>query len=262
MGHAALTTLNNSMSTTFANNYSTPAVTVYTPKTFALPTVAAVASGPNNNFIWIPLDTPFTYDSTQNLVVEYRVTANSNGNAAFAYALDAGTAITPTTTFGSGCQTSGGTTPALTAGAATVGANWNLSLANGPASSAGILILGGSNTTFNGTPLPILLDPLGAPNCRLSVSMDITIAVVTNASRAFSANVPIPAVPPMAGSTFYAQAAISDVFANTLGLVTSSSASATVGVTPQASALAATGSATATTGSRTNNFGLFSVFEY
>lgn len=262
MGHAAPTVLNTGMSTTFSSNYSTTPVTVYTPKALTLPTIPAAASGPNNNFVWIPLDTPFTYDNTQNLVVEYRVTANSNGNAAFSYALDAGAAVTPTGTFGAACQTSGNTTPALTAGAATVGANWNHSLTNGPASSSGILLIGVSNTTFNGVPLPFPLASLGATGCSLSVSADLSVPVATNTSRSFSLNVAIPNVPPMAGQTFYTQAVLADLFANSLGLVTSNGGSAGIGVAPQASAVVATGSATALTGTRTNNFGLVSLFEF
>lgn len=262
MGHAAPTTLNTGMSTTFASNYSTTPVTVYTPKTLTLPTIPAASAGPNNNYVWIPLDVPFTYDNTQNLVVEYRVTANNNGNAAFSYSLDAGGAVTPTGTFGVACQTSGASTPALTCGAATVGANWNHSLTNGPASSAGILLIGTSNTTFNGIPLPFSLASLGANGCSLAVSPDLSFTVATTTSRSFSVNIALPNVPPMAGQTFYCQAVLADVFANSLGLITSNGSTATLGVAPQASVVVATGSATAATGTRTNNFGLVSLFEY
>lgn len=260
MGHGQ--TIGTGASTTFATNYIAPPVVVYTPKQLSLPTVASASSGPHPTSVWVPLDTPFQYDATKNLIVEYRVSANSNGNAAFSYRMDVATAVSTATTYGAACATSAARLPTVAAGAALVGNNWTLTISAGPASTAGVLILGGSNTIYAGLQLPVALDPLGAPGCTLHASMDATLPAVTNTSGVGTVTVPVPNQASMTGSIFYAQAALADVFANQLGLVTSRSASASIGINPLSTLISAIGSSTALTGSRTASFGLVSLFEY
>jgi hypothetical protein len=72
----------------------------------------------------------------------------------------------------------------------------------------------------------------------------------------------VPNVLALYGTWFYAQAALGDLFANGAGFVTSSSAGTRLGALPQATMISAVGNAGATTGSRTVNYGLVSVFEY
>ncbi len=260
MGHGQ--TIGTAVSTTFASNYILPASVVYTPKQLSLPTIGAAASGPQTTYVWVPLDTPFPYDATKNLIVEYRVTANNNGNAAFSYRSDVATYVSTTTTYGAACATSGARLPTVSAGAALVGSNWTISIANGPSSTAGVLFLGASNTSYGAIPLPFGLDFLGAPGCQLHTSIEATLPATTGTSGSGSVTIPVPSLPPLTGTTFYVQAALADLFANSLGLVTSRSASASIGINPLATLVAATGNAGATTGSRTASFGLVSVFEY
>ena len=55
--------------------------------------------------------------------------------------------------------------------------------ANHAPSAVGVAILGLSNTTYLGLPLPFLLDPvLGTANCFLNVSADATFVVITDAA--------------------------------------------------------------------------------
>lgn len=260
MGHSD--NLHASVSTTFANNYVAPAVQVFNRQTFALPTVPSVATGPNPNLIWFQLDQPFTYDSSHNLVVEYRIFANSNGNAAFSYRLDSASFASETTRFGTACATSSNRMPAMTCQPTSLGSNLNLSLTNGPASSPGVLLLGLSNSTWNGLPLPLPLASLGATGCTLQVSIDTSIPITTTTSGSMSAGLPVPNVLGLYGSTLYFQAGLGDLFANSAGFVTSASASVTLGVVPQGTLVAAVGNASATTGSRSISYGLVSVFEF
>ncbi|MEZ5966104.1 MAG: hypothetical protein R3F56_19870 [Planctomycetota bacterium] len=260
MGHSD--NLGTGVSTTFDNNYLAPAVRVYDRQIFSLPTVPSVSTGPNPNTIWIPLDRTFAYDNTHNLVVEYRIFANSNGNAAFTYRLDVGSFVSDTTTFGTACQTSSNRSPAITTQPVQAGGSMGLSLTNGPASSSGVLLIGSSNSTWNGVPLPLGLDSFGATGCTLQVAIDANVTISTNTGGALSVSLPVPGVLALYGRTLYFQAALGDLFANSAGFVTSASASTTIGVSPQATMLAATGSTTATIGSRTNSTGLISLFEY
>lgn len=259
MGHTD--NLGSGVSTTFDNNYLAPAVRVYDLAIYALPTVPPVSPGPNPATIWIPLDRPFTYDNSHNLVVEYRIFANSNGNAAFSYRLDVATYLSDTTTFGTACPTSSSRLTRVTTQPVAAGGSLSVSIANGPASSPGSLLIGASNTTWNGVPLPFALDGFGATGCTVQVSVDASVGISTNTSGAFSASLPVPNVNGLYGQSIYFQAAIADLFANPAGFVTSSSGSTTIGVNPQATMVAATGSATATTGSRTNTTGIVSFFE-
>jgi hypothetical protein len=249
-------------STTFANNYATPAVRVYDPKLFTMPTVPSVPTGPNNSHVWFQLDRPFTYDSSKSLVIEYRITANNNSNAAFAYALDSAEFVSRTTTFGTACATSGNRMPAITTGRAAAGGSMSVSLANGPATSAGVLLFGISNTTWNSVPLPLPLDSIGASGCTLQVSIDVNVAIATSTSGTFGTSIPVPNVLALYGNWFYAQAAIVDLFANAAGFVTSRSGGTQIGADPQATMISAVGNAAATAGSRALNYGLVSVVEY
>lgn len=260
MGHGQM--IGSATSTTFATNYVAPATVTYTPKQLSLPTIGSASSGPQTTYVWVPLDTPFQYDATKNLIVEYRVSANNNGNAAFSYRMDVATAVSTATTYGTACATSGARLPTVAAGSALVGSNWNVTIAAGPASSAGVLILGASNTTYGGLPLPLALDALGATGCTLHASLDATLPAVTNTSGNGTVTIPVPNQAPLTGATLFVQAALADIFANQLGLVTSRSASATIGILPQSTLISATGSSTVLTGSRTASFGLVSVFEY
>ena len=52
----------------YAKNYSSPPSVVFTKKIFNLPNLGAAA----NDVVWVPLDTPHTFDSSKNLVVDYK----------------------------------------------------------------------------------------------------------------------------------------------------------------------------------------------
>ena len=78
VGHSTLAALTN----TYANNYSDTPVTVANDLTFTVP-----AGVPAGETIWLPLDSVFNYNGSDNLIIEIAVTAanaatNWRGNAA------------------------------------------------------------------------------------------------------------------------------------------------------------------------------------
>ena len=71
------------LSGTYASNYAGTMTSVFGPALFTLPTLTSVGGAT----VWLNLTTPFVYNppANQNLLVEWRVAANNNGNAAFTY---------------------------------------------------------------------------------------------------------------------------------------------------------------------------------
>ena len=51
---------------TFANNYGTPPINVFNTQTFVLPDLGVVVPPPLVEEVWIPLTTPWVFDSSQN----------------------------------------------------------------------------------------------------------------------------------------------------------------------------------------------------
>lgn len=86
-------------------------------------------------------------------------------------------------------------------------ARFALRLANARPNAAAFLVIGLSNTTFNGSPLPMSLASAGAPGSTLYVSLDGLIPVTTDASGNASVALPIP---PSLTGTFWCQWGVVD----------------------------------------------------
>src|SRR5690606_11745160 len=136
----------------FAKNYAAAPQVVFTRKIFALPDLGIVSNPPVTDTVWVPLDTPFTHDAAQNLIVEYRVYANSKSNQAFSYFLDFAQFHSPITAHGQACPTSSGLLPKLESQRTAIGGTWRVALTNATASSSGTLFIG---LGLLPTPLPI-----------------------------------------------------------------------------------------------------------
>ena len=81
------------------------------------------------------------------------------------------------------------------------------------------LILGGSRTIWGVNPLPFDLTLLGATNCDLLASMDVTVPTVTDGSGQAALTLPVPAQGSLAGRVVYAQwASVDSAGRNTLPL--------------------------------------------
>jgi hypothetical protein len=252
----------DNVSTTFADNISTTPTVVFGSATggakiFNLPDLGGVAGV---EMVWLPFDTPFPFDAQKNLVLDFQVFANQNGNATFAYRLDAAQHRSPVRSFNQACPTSGNRFPAVVSnGSSTyVGGNWYLSLSNGPATAPMALLVGVQSYEPG-----IALDVLGATGCQLSVDGLWSGAYATSASGAYSWTFPIPMNLDLFGGRLYSQAILQDVFANPLGWVTSTGDEITLGIRPRAARIhGAQGDAQATTGSIERNFGLILIFDH
>lgn len=234
----------------FAQNFSGQPVEVFTLKIFNLPNL-----GQGNEVVWVPLDTPFPFDASENLAVDYRVHANANSNQSFTYRLDRGRAITEVSSFGQGCQASGGQSPQLTSNGTAIGETWRPRLSRGPANASAYLNIGVSRLAA-----PIGIP--GAPGCDALVAPNATLSGTTSGSGTESWSVSVPNDVDLWEATVYSQAIAIDFFANPAGLVVSDGDAMTIGLDPRMSIIRANGSATATRGSVTRNFGQVSLFRH
>ncbi|MCK5943458.1 MAG: hypothetical protein KAI24_15865 [Planctomycetes bacterium] len=78
-----------------------------------------------------------------------------------------------------------------------------------PAAAVGLVVFGGSNTTWGGTPLPLDLNSIGAPSCSLLVSLDVAVTVLLS-NGAGSTTWNLPNLPAAVGSMFYTQGVVLD----------------------------------------------------
>ncbi|HET6204542.1 MAG TPA: VCBS repeat-containing protein [Planctomycetota bacterium] len=112
--------------------------------------------------------------------------------------------------FGSGCPGSSGAVPRIaTAGGTPSASSGNpdfaLVLSNARPSSFALLIIGVSNSTWLGLPLPLDLSAFGVPGCFLRVAIDIPLLLATTADGLTFQSVPIAVNPALVGVTIYAQ---------------------------------------------------------
>lgn len=168
------------------------------------------------------------YDSKRRQVVRF-------GGIVSAYEYDDVWELAPTfpadyAPFGSGCQGSAGT-PALSPRNGTlpwIGGVFGIEVTNVPANQPVWLMLGESNTQWGPAGLPFSLAGLSMPTCELSVSPDISVALVVGNGVA-SGLLGIPNVPAILGQSVYLQAFVTDPGANPIGLTTSDGGQLTFG---------------------------------
>jgi hypothetical protein len=131
--------------------------------------------------------------------------------------------------FGAGCNGGAGVPRLSWFGLPMAGSSFDVQLDRAMASNVALLVIGDSNTTYNGLPLPFNLAPLGAPACSLLTSVTATFATPTDATGAAVLTLAIPANPALAGFLFWNQWACLDLAANTFGFTFSNGGAATVG---------------------------------
>ncbi|MFN3240013.1 MAG: PKD domain-containing protein [Planctomycetota bacterium] len=134
-------------------------------------------------------------------------------------------------TYAIGCANSAGVVPSLAmASLPQLGGNYEVDLDAGlGVAAASIIVLGESKDLFNALPLPFDLGVIGAPGCNLAVSADATSLLIANAGPGNLYSLPIPNDPLLICAKFYAQAAVLDIPANTLGFVLSNAQAAVIG---------------------------------
>ncbi|HEX5054694.1 MAG TPA: kelch repeat-containing protein [Planctomycetota bacterium] len=114
------------------------------------------------------------------------------------------------TQFGAGCAATG-PAPVLFApgGAPESGTTMTSRVGSLPAGSVPILILGNSDTNWQGAPLPLDLGAIGLPGCDLRVSVELAFLLVNLGGQA-DWSFAVPADPMLHGATFFEQALVFD----------------------------------------------------
>lgn len=132
------------------------------------------------------------------------------------------------TSYGTGCVGSHGIPNIAAQGASAprIGSTFQAVISNLPWTGPAFLVLGLSNTTYSGSPLPIDLGFLGAPTCFLRTSIDDVQGLV-NVLGAASWSWTVPPVP---GASFYAQVLPFDPGINPLGLTASNGGHGVIGL--------------------------------
>lgn len=247
----------------FDTNYLSPPTTVFGPGLFAMPDMNNVLNpNPDGNMIWLTLTTPYVPDPNSNLVVEWRVIANSGGGGSFSYQLDRGTYVAPTIYNAQLCPHSGGRTATLRNRGGDIGGTYYADLSTGPANQAAILFLG------VGAPLqpPIPLNTLFGgvtPSCTVDLPFVPLFSLngTTNNGGSLTFVVPMPNDRIWNDVIVSAQVACLDFFSPG-GITVSNAAQLQVGIDPAMTAIYAQGSTTATSGTLSRNYGVVTAFHH
>lgn len=125
--------------------------------------------------------------------------------------------------FGIGCGAGGGTPPRIAAGGSLkTGATFTTSVAGVPATSDLLLVLGTSQTSAYGLPLPLDLSFVGGAGCSLLTSMDVIVGRTAefrpDGTYGSTVAIGIPSLPVLIGATFYGQWAALDTTTGALSV--------------------------------------------
>lgn len=108
--------------------------------------------------------------------------------------------------YGAGCNGASGQVQLTANGVFSIGQTVMLTSTNHAPSAPGVVLIGFSNTTFAGVPLPLLVDPLlGTVGCSLLTSAEITLGATTSAQAPASLVFPLTIPGPTFGASFYTQ---------------------------------------------------------
>jgi hypothetical protein len=110
-----------------------------------------------------------------------------------------------------------------------LGASLDVRIATGSPFAPAFTILGASDASWNGVPLPFDLTPFGATGCRLLASMDLQLPfMLTNALGEASFTLPVPDDVSLIDQTLFFQTIAADAQANPLGLAVSAGYGVTI----------------------------------
>ncbi|MBK8974599.1 MAG: hypothetical protein IPM29_01610 [Planctomycetes bacterium] len=111
------------------------------------------------------------------------------------------------TSFGAGCASAGGPPVlAFAGGAPAMAQSFTLRTSALPVGSRPTVLIGGSDTWWNG-PLPLDLGSIGLPGCWLLVAPDGQVHFPPTTATAFDARFVVPADPSLSGLGLFAQTA-------------------------------------------------------
>lgn len=131
--------------------------------------------------------------------------------------------------FGNGCQGTNGQTPVLgSTDLPWAGEPFDVTVAALPQAGGVFMLVGFSNTVWNGQSLPLDLGFVGMPGCPLLTSINAAYPISNTGGQAVS-TLPIPTTPALLGGRFFHQAIVADRGANPLGLTVSNGGDAQIG---------------------------------
>ena len=134
------------------------------------------------------------------------------------------------TLYGAGCQGTAGTPFLFGPETPYVGESLPVIVANLLPTAPAFIVLGVSNTFWQGLPLPVNLAVVGAPGCFVLTSSDIFL-LATNFSGTAYMNIALPpGITPSTTPAFFVQSFTLDFAANPLGIVLSNAGAVTVGI--------------------------------
>jgi hypothetical protein len=155
-----------------------------------------------------PAPGPIAYDAERNVAVALAFNGTELETWEYAATTSFPASVTP---FGAGCAGSGGVPSMDAAGPPVLNQLYSVSVTNLPPSPIAAVfgLIGVSNTTWAGLPLPFELVAIGMPGCSFLVSVDFVVPLPISAGSA-TWNLQIPDEPMLLGGTFYQQALVSD----------------------------------------------------
>jgi hypothetical protein len=183
-------------------------------------------------FAWVP-------QPGRNLLVEITVFGNSFGSGIYGYPIDNlggtyslyGTPETATVAnsglrsfglvMGFDAQTHTAVPRLYSNDTPQIGNTFRVRVDQSAPSTVALLVLGFSDTWWNGIPLPLSLAPFGAPGCSLLVDNAIGSVLVTDSAGTTNLQYTLPNAIYALGSSFYNQAFVFDPAANAFGFVAS-----------------------------------------
>jgi hypothetical protein len=175
---------------TFATNHGADLRIVMAKRIVNFPAVPAPGDLPAPFTYRMMLDTPFLYLGPGNSLCYEIVMTNNDWAGGITLNMDlAQNNLVKNQVFGGGCN-----------GAALTGTytvpNLLQSVTGVPANTVAVLMVGNSNETYSGIPLPFDLAGVGGPGCRLFVAPILFLATVTNGNGAGSISLDVSGGPP------------------------------------------------------------------
>jgi hypothetical protein len=259
MGYTPRTAAN--LLTTYDSNYAGAPQTVFGPGVFTLPQLTS--QQPGQQVIWLDLTTPFVWQPANgNLLIEWRVLANSNANQAFTYPLDRASFLSPVTSNNTvGCQHSGGQTATLTSQPTAIGSNWRIAVNNAPASSLVVLAVTVGQPLAAPFSLQALLPGIQS-NCQGLLGGPFQVfGATTNTNGYYQWTVPVPNDRLAYNDLVIASQGLILDFFSPGGFVTTDGDQIQFGIDPAQTLLYSSGNAAAVTGNPLANYGLITLFQ-
>jgi hypothetical protein len=241
----------SNLTNSFAGNYNAgaPPTTVLSGNV-NLPTLSGVNTDLGNFATQMPFTVPFPYAPMpgRNLVIEIVNTSTADILTFFDATNGAGATTTRIYDFNATSQTAGTVARSfglvmcfLTPGAGSsnprlsvngrpvVNRSYDVELAEANKVSVAILFTGSSDQNAGGIPLPFDLAAVGAPGCKLLVSLQILLTTPTDQNGLAKVTLPLPNDKSLIGAKLFQQWAVVDPSANALGLAWSEGGKGTIG---------------------------------